>query len=102
MDEQLQHRIQELINSSRIFLFMKGTPEQPQCGFSMKVVEVLKQHNAEFKSFDVLEDESIRQGVKEFANWPTFPQLWVNGKLIGGCDITLQLAESGELQKILE
>ena len=101
MDEQLNNKIKELVNSSKVFLFMKGTPEQPQCGFSMKVVEVLNSANAKFNSFDVYSDEEIRQGVKDYSDWPTFPQLYVEGKLIGGCDIVLEMAENGELQQLL-
>ena len=101
MEEKLKNRIIELINSSPVFLFMKGTSEQPQCGFSARVVAVLKKLEIEFKSFDVYSDEEIRQGIKEYANWPTIPQLYINGKFIGGCDIVVELAEEGELKRIL-
>lgn len=102
MDEQLKNKIQSLIDSSKVFLFMKGNPDQPKCGFSMKVVHALHELDTEFKSFDILTDQDIRQGIKEFANWPTFPQLWVNGELVGGCDIVLEMYQSGELRKVLE
>ena len=101
MDETLKNRIEDMIKSKKVFLFMKGTPEMPQCGFSAKVTEILQELKAEFDSFDVLSDESIRQGIKEFANWPTIPQLYVNGKFIGGCDIIEQMNTSGELQKLV-
>lgn len=94
-------KIKQLINSHNIFLFMKGTPESPQCGFSFQVVDILKKLGVEFGSFDVYSDETIRQGVKEFSNWPTYPQLYVSGKLIGGCDIVKELAATGELKKLL-
>lgn len=101
MNDQLQKRIEQLINSSKVFLFMKGTPEEPQCGFSWKVVETLKGLGIDFKSFDILSDEEMRQAVKEYSNWPTYPQLYVKGKLIGGCDIVLEIAESGELKEVV-
>ncbi len=102
MDAQLKEKIEKLINSHKVFLFMKGNPQQPRCGFSAQVNHVLQQLNVDFGSFDILEDEEIRQAVKEYANWPTYPQLYVNGKLVGGCDIVMQMAESGELAKVLE
>ena len=80
---------------------MKGTPETPQCGFSAQAVAILKEHQVPFHSFNILADESIRQGLKEYANWPTFPQLYVNSELVGGCDIMMELHQSGELKKIL-
>ena len=102
MDEKLKKRIEELIHSSKVFLFMKGTPEMPECGFSMRTVQALKHLKISFKSFNVLSDELVRQGIKEYANWPTIPQLYVNGEFVGGCDIVEQMAESGELQKLLK
>lgn len=101
MNDQLKERIEDMINSSKVFLFMKGTPEQPMCGFSARVVAVLNHLKIEFKAFDVYSDEEIRQGIKEYANWPTIPQLYVNGKFIGGCDIVEELGETGELKKIV-
>ncbi len=98
----MNEKITNLINSNKIFLFMKGSPEMPQCGFSNKVVEILQEKGVQFSHFDILSDEHMRQAVKEYANWPTYPQLWVNGKLIGGCDIVMQLAQSGELEKALD
>ncbi|MBI2102345.1 Grx4 family monothiol glutaredoxin [Candidatus Woesearchaeota archaeon] len=101
MNDQLKKKIEQLINSSKVFLFMKGTPDEPQCGFSWKVVETLKGLGIKFDSFDILSDEEIRQAVKEYSNWPTYPQLYVSGKLIGGCDIVLEMAESGELKELV-
>ncbi len=93
--------IEEKINSSKVFLFMKGTPEDPQCGFSAQVVSIFEDLGIVFKSFDVLSDENIRQAIKEYANWPTIPQLYINGKFIGGCDIVRELAASGELLELV-
>ena len=94
-------RIKNLISSSPVFLFMKGNPEVPQCGFSANVVRILNSFGVEFKTFDILSDLDIRQGVKEFSRWPTFPQLYVNATLIGGNDIITELYEEGELKSIL-
>jgi monothiol glutaredoxin len=102
MDEQLNNKIKGLINSNKIFLFMKGTPQNPQCGFSFQVVKLLNDLQIKFDSFDIYSDESVRQGVKEFSNWPTYPQLYVDGKLVGGCDIITEMAQNGELKKLLE
>jgi monothiol glutaredoxin len=99
MEETIKSKIEDLIKSKKVFLFMKGTPEQPQCGFSAGVVSVLKQLNIDFGSFNVLSDMGVREGIKEFTNWPTIPQLYVNGEFVGGHDITVQMANSGELQK---
>ncbi|MBI2151785.1 Grx4 family monothiol glutaredoxin [Candidatus Woesearchaeota archaeon] len=101
MNPALKQRIEELINSSPVFLFMKGTPQMPQCGFSAQVIEILNEQNIKFKSFNVFEDEAIRQGIKEYASWPTIPQIYIKGKFIGGCDILTDLAQSGELKKII-
>ena len=81
---------------------MKGTPESPQCGFSMALSNILKHLNTKFKSVNVLEDENLRQGIKDFSDWPTIPQLYVKGEFIGGCDIVKDMFEKGELKKILE
>jgi monothiol glutaredoxin len=101
MDEALKQRIAETITQSRVVLFMKGSKHFPQCGFSAQVVQVLKQKGAEFKDVNILADAELRQGLKEYSNWPTFPQLYVGGKLIGGCDIVMSLNESGELDTVL-
>ena len=94
-------RIEKLINSSRVFLFMKGMPDMPMCGFSANVVSILNSYSVDFKSFSILDDMDIRQGVKEYSNWPTFPQLYINGKLIGGNDIIQEMYDDGELEAIL-
>ncbi len=101
MDEALKDKIETNIKSKKIFLFMKGTPQQPMCGFSAGVVSVLNQVGADYGSFNVLADEGVRQGIKEYANWPTIPQLYVDGEFVGGHDIVVQMAQSGELQKML-
>lgn len=94
-------RLKADIASNPIVLFMKGTKDQPMCGFSAQVVHVLNQHGATFKDIDVLADWDVREGIKEINNWPTIPQLFVKGKFIGGCDITMELHRSGELKTIL-
>jgi Grx4 family monothiol glutaredoxin len=101
MDETTKTKINELINSNKVFLFMKGTPDSPACGFSHLAVSLIHNHTSDLKTFDILSDDDIRQGVKEFSNWPTFPQLYVNGKLIGGSDIIKELEEKGKLKGIL-
>ncbi|KAG0627662.1 hypothetical protein M758_2G218900 [Ceratodon purpureus] len=94
--------LHKLVNSNPIMLFMKGTPEEPRCGFSRKVVDALISEGLEFGSFDILTDDVVRQGLKSYGNWPTYPQLYVKGELLGGCDIILEMKESGELREILE
>jgi monothiol glutaredoxin len=101
MDQTLQERIQGIIDSNDVVLFMKGTKHFPQCGFSATVVEVLRRSGSEFQDVNVLEDPAIRQGIKEFANWPTIPQLYVRGKFVGGCDIIREMYEKGELDAVL-
>lgn len=101
MDQALKERIEEYVKSKPVFLFMKGEPQQPMCGFSAGVVQLLNRTGVDYGSFNVLSDENIRQGIKEFANWPTIPQLYVNGEFIGGHDIVVQMAQSGELNKAL-
>jgi Grx4 family monothiol glutaredoxin len=90
----------QLINQSPIMLFIKGNPKDPCCGFSRKVVDVLNAEGVKFGSFDVLSDDAVRQGLKEFSNWPTFPQLYVQGELLGGCDIVSEMHQSGELKEV--
>nr|DAD20923.1 TPA_asm: hypothetical protein HUJ06_022386 [Nelumbo nucifera] len=99
--QTLEDRLQKLISSSTVMLFMKGTPDAPRCGFSSKVVNALREEGVRFGSFDILSDEEVRQGLKTFSNWPTFPQLYYKGELIGGCDIVLELRNSGELKSTL-
>tara|TARA_B100000575_G_C22974990_1_gene562761 strand:- start:307 stop:624 length:318 start_codon:yes stop_codon:yes gene_type:complete len=93
--------IEQIIQENEVCLFMKGTPETPQCGFSMAVSNVLKHLNVKFKSINVLEDENLRQGIKDFSDWPTIPQLYIKSEFIGGCDIVKEMFEKGELKKIL-
>ena len=101
MDDALKQRIEGTIAQSRVVLFMKGSKHFPQCGFSAQVVQILKQKGAEFKDVNILADAELRQGLKEYSNWPTFPQLYVGGKLVGGCDIVSSPNESGELDTML-
>ena len=97
-----QEKIKEVISSHDIVLFMKGTPDMPQCGFSMAVTNVLKHLEVKFDSVNVLSDEEIRNGIKEFSDWPTIPQLYVKGEFVGGCDIVKEMFEKSELQKLFE
>jgi len=99
---ETQDQINNLIKENDVCLFMKGTPDAPQCGFSMAVSNVLKHLNINFKGINILEDEGLRQGVKEFSDWPTIPQLYVKGEFLGGCDIVKEMFESGELKKLFE
>ncbi|XP_010538546.1 PREDICTED: monothiol glutaredoxin-S17-like [Tarenaya hassleriana] len=101
LSEALRSRLEGLINSNPVMLFMKGKPEQPRCGFSGKVVEILKQEKVEFGSFDILSDDEARRGLKLYSNWSSYPQLYVKGELIGGSDIVLEMQKSGELKRVL-
>ena len=100
MEDAISQRIQQEFGSSDVVVFMKGTPVFPQCGFSATVVQVLSHIGVKFKSIDVLQDPGIRQGIKEFSNWPTIPQLYVKNEFIGGCDIIREMFQSGELQEL--
>lgn len=95
-------RIKEQIASSPVVLFMKGTPDFPQCGFSAQTVAALRSCGAKFAHVNIFEDPELREALKRYSNWPTYPQLYVNGELLGGCDIALQMFRSGELKKLLE
>lgn len=97
-----QDQIKEQVSSNKVMLYMKGTPQFPQCGFSGQAVQVLQACGAEFGSFDVLSDDGIRQGIKEFANWPTIPQLYINGEFVGGSDIMNEMYQNGELKKMID
>lgn len=101
MDSALKARIESSIAQSKIVLFMKGSKNFPQCGFSAQVVSILRKKGVPFTDVNILADPELRQGLKEYSNWPTFPQLYVDGKLIGGCDIVTGLEESGELDQVL-
>lgn len=95
-------RIKNLISASPIFLFMKGTPDMPQCGFSANVIRILNHYHVGYKTFNILSDMDIREGVKQYSNWPTYPQLYVKGQLVGGNDIITELMQNGELESILK
>ena len=99
---EIKEKIKNLIDDNQVCLFMKGTPDAPQCGFSMAVSNVLKHLNVDFKGINVLEDENLRQGIKDYSDWPTIPQLYVKQEFIGGCDIVKEMFEKGELKKLLE
>jgi monothiol glutaredoxin len=100
-DNQVQDRIRQEVSENPVVLYMKGTPVFPQCGFSATVVQILSHLNVKFKGIDVLSDPGLRQGIKEYSDWPTIPQLYVKGEFIGGCDIVRDMYESGELQRLL-
>jgi monothiol glutaredoxin len=102
MDDTVQQRIAQDVADHPVVLFMKGTPVFPQCGFSAAVVQILSHLGVKFKGIDVLADSGIRQGIKEFSNWPTIPQLYVKGEFVGGCDIIREMFETGELQQLFE
>lgn len=97
----IEDRIRQQVTENNVVLYMKGTPQFPQCGFSGKSVQLLKACGAEFKGIDVLADQEVREGIKRFSNWPTIPQLYIRGEFVGGCDIITELYDKGELQKLL-
>jgi monothiol glutaredoxin len=102
MDNTVHERIRQDVGDNPVVLFMKGSPVFPQCGFSAAVVQILSHLGVKFKGIDVLSDPEIRQGIKEFSNWPTIPQLYVKGEFVGGCDIIREMFETGELQQLFE
>tara|TARA_B100001013_G_scaffold228959_1_gene140419 strand:+ start:296 stop:637 length:342 start_codon:yes stop_codon:yes gene_type:complete len=102
MDQTIKDKISNEINNNEVCLFMKGTPDTPQCGFSMAVSNILKLLDVKFKGINVLEDQNIRLGIKEFSDWPTIPQLYIKKEFIGGCDIIKEMYENGELVKKFE
>ena len=102
MDDQTKNTIQNHIDNNDVCLFMKGTPEAPQCGFSMAVCNMLKILEVKFKSINVLEDQLIRDGIKTYSDWPTIPQLYIKKEFVGGCDIVKEMYENGELKKVFE
>mgnify|MGYP001171828681 CR=1 FL=1 len=102
MDQQINDLINNEINNNEVCLFMKGTPDAPQCGFSMAVSNMLKILEVKFKGVNVLEDEKLRQGIKDFSDWPTIPQLYIKKEFVGGCDIVKEMYENGELAKLFE
>ncbi len=99
---EIKTKISELIDSDNIVLFMKGTPDFPQCGFSAQVVDILNYLGVKFSSFNVLEDNDLREGVKEFSDWPTIPQIYINKEFIGGCDILREMLENNEIETFLK
>tara|TARA_B100001758_G_C17849099_1_gene323172 strand:- start:125 stop:457 length:333 start_codon:yes stop_codon:yes gene_type:complete len=102
MDDQTRNTIQNHIESNDVCLFMKGTPDAPQCGFSMAVSNMLKILEVNYQGVNVLEDQNIREGIKVYSDWPTIPQLYIKKEFVGGCDIVKEMYESGELKKVLE
>ena len=102
MDEQVKSLIQNHIDNNEVCLFMKGTPDAPQCGFSMAVANILKILEVNYKGINVLEDQKIREGIKVFSDWPTIPQLYVKKEFVGGCDIVKEMFENGELKKTFD
>ncbi len=102
MSEDIKNKIGSQIEQNKVILYMKGTKDMPQCGFSARVVQILNSHGVDYEAVDVLEDPEIRQGIKEFSNWPTIPQLYVDGQFVGGCDICVEMDLSGELGPILQ
>ena len=102
MDQQVKEQIENSINNSDVCLFMKGSPEAPQCGFSMAVSNILKILEVKYQSVDVLKDQKIREGIKIYSEWPTIPQLYIKKEFIGGCDIIKEMFENGELKNVLD
>tara|TARA_B100001029_G_C14872431_1_gene345326 strand:- start:19 stop:351 length:333 start_codon:yes stop_codon:yes gene_type:complete len=102
MNEEIKSLIQNTIDKNEVCLFMKGTPDAPQCGFSMAVTNILKIMEVNFKSINVLENQSIREGIKVYSDWPTIPQLYVKKEFVGGCDIIKEMYENGQLKKVLD
>jgi monothiol glutaredoxin len=102
MDASVKERIEQMVQSNTIMVFMKGNKLMPQCGFSNNVVQILSILGVPFETFDVLADPEIRQGIKDYSNWPTIPQVYVNGEFLGGSDILIELYQSGQLQEIVE
>ena len=102
MEQQIKDLINNEISNNEVCLFMKGTPDAPQCGFSMAIANMFKILEVDFKGINVLENQSLREGIKEFSDWPTIPQLYVKKEFIGGCDIVKEMYENGELKKLLE
>lgn len=98
----IQDQIKEDVEKNKVVIYMKGTPDSPMCGFSAQAVNILKSHKAEIFSRNVLEDPALRQGIKDFTNWPTIPQIFINGEFIGGCDVIAEMNENGDLANLLK
>ena len=101
MDDSLKEKIDNKVQSQRVVLFMKGTPAFPQCGFSNQAIQILRFHSAEFGTVNVLDDTEIREGIKEYGNWPTIPQLYIDGEFVGGSDIMMEMHNAGEMAALL-
>ena len=101
MDEKIKQKIEEILGKDRVVLFMKGSPSMPQCGFSARAVAILNELGVKFSSFNVFDDQDVREGIKAYSNWPTIPQLYIDKKLVGGSDIMMEMFESGELKEML-
>jgi monothiol glutaredoxin len=102
MTPELKERLDSLVNQNKIFVFMKGTKLMPMCGFSNNVVQILNTLGVPFETINVLEDQDIRQGIKDYSNWPTIPQVYINGEFVGGSDVLIELYQKGELQQMVE
>lgn len=102
MRDEIKNKIESDIKGNRVMLYMKGTADQPMCGFSARVVDILNQYQVPFKAFNIFEDEEVRSGIKEYSDWPTLPQLYIDGEFVGGCDIVTELHQNGELAKLLK
>ena len=102
MDQNLKNYFDDLVKNNDVVLFMKGTAEQPMCGFSARVVAILMNHEVKFKDVNVLETIELREGIKEYTDWPTIPQLYIKGEFVGGCDIAMEMEQCGELKTLLE
>lgn len=98
----IRERIEQDLKNHPVMLYMKGTKDTPMCGFSARAVEILKSHNVDFATFNILEDEGMRQGLKDYADWPTFPMLFIKGEFVGGCDIMTEMHQSGDLAGLLK
>ncbi|KAG7302026.1 Glutaredoxin- protein 5-mitochondrial [Plutella xylostella] len=101
-EANVNEKIDKLVKNNKVVVFMKGVPDAPRCGFSNAVVQIMRMHAVPYESHDVLSDEAIRQGIKDYSNWPTIPQVFINGEFVGGCDIMLQMHQSGELVEELK
>lgn len=102
MDTAVSQKIEDTVNSDRVVLFMKGTKDFPQCGFSGRAVQILQNLDVDFREVNVLEDNSIREGIKEYSDWPTIPQLYVDGEFVGGSDLMLEMYQNGELEEVVK
>ena len=100
--EEINNKISKLIESDDVVLFMKGTPDFPQCGFSAQVIDILNYYSIKFSSYNVLDDNDLRQGIKDYSEWPTIPQIYIKNEFIGGCDILIEMLENNEIEKLFE